>query len=237
MASAPELQSDQAFAALLAALRTGRLRSSEFLAMPSLAAILDFPLAPTREAVKRAEDQALLTILPKRGILIMDAGPEITRACMDMRATLEKEGLRRLLSITQPDLAALRASHEALLDEAQRQPGSDLSRRALETDLSLHSFMATGLGNPFLQQAYEANRNRIAVIQNARTFLADRVISAMQEHLAIIDALEQGDTDLALAAVDRHLDQTLRWWGVAIPSRCRDKAGNIALASGPGGSR
>lgn len=216
MAAASELQSNQAFAALLAALRTGRLRSSEFLAMPGLAALLEFPLAPTREAVKRAEDQALLTILPKRGIMIMDAGPEITRACLDMRATLEQEGVRRLPATSRPALAALRASHEALLDEAQRQPGADLSRRALDTDLSLHNFMATGLGNRFLQQAYEANRNRIAVIQNARTFLADRVISAMQEHLAIIDALEQGDTEQAIARIGHHLEQTLRWWGVGV---------------------
>lgn len=209
-----ELQSDQAFEALLVALRSGRLRSSEFLAMPALAETIEFPLAATREAIKRAEEQSLLSVLPKRGVIIMETGPETTRACMDMRAALEKEGARRLLGSGRPDMSELRATHEALLAEARREPAADLSRRAIATDLSLHDFMASGLDNPFLQQAYAANRNRIAIIQNARSFLADRVVPAMQEHLEIIAALESGDSDAAVDRIEHHLKLTLRWWGV-----------------------
>lgn len=214
MRSSGELQSDQAFQALLQALRKGRLRSSEFLAMPTLAETLGFPLAPTREAVKRAEEQSLLNVLPKRGVIIMEAGPETTRECMEMRTLLEKEGVRRLLAAGPPDMRALRQTHEALIEDAGRAPGSDLSQRALATDLSLHDFMASGLDNTFLRQAYIANRNRISVIQNARSFLADRVVPAMREHLEIIAALESGDRDRALDRIDHHLKLTLRWWGI-----------------------
>ncbi|MDN5568539.1 MAG: FCD domain-containing protein [Paracoccus sp. (in: a-proteobacteria)] len=200
--------------ALLALLKAGKVRSSEFLTMPELVHLLGFPLAATREAVKRAEEQSLLAILPKRGMTIMDAGPEVTRDCMDMRAVLEKEGVRRLSGSHRLALAHLRDHHARLLDEALRQPSADFSRRALATDISLHDFMANGLDNPFLRKAYESNRNRIAIIQNARRFLPDRVVPAMQEHLKIIDALEEGDVEAALAEIDRHLRQTLRWWGV-----------------------
>lgn len=215
MKHSQDLQSEQAFLALLSALKDGRLRSSEFHTIPALVAMLGFPLASTREAVKRAENQALVTILPKRGVLIMEAGTETTRACMDMRATLESEGVRRLVLATPPDLSELRATHEALLHEARTNPGADLSIRALATDLSLHDFMASGLDNQFLQQAYEANRNRITVIQNVRAFLPDRVIPAMEEHLAIIDAIESGDAETAVAQIRHHLRLTLRWWGIA----------------------
>jgi DNA-binding GntR family transcriptional regulator len=215
MIPSPDLQSDQAFAALLAHLKAGRLRSSEFHAVPTLATVLGFPLAATREAVKRAEEQSLVVILPKRGVMIMDAGPDTTRACMDMRAALEREGVRRLLAAGRPDLTELRAAHEALLDEARSHPGADLSRRALATDLSLHDFMASGLDNPYLRQAYEVNRIRIAVIQNVRTFLPDRVVPAMEEHLAIMDAISGGAPETAAAEIERHLKQTLRWWGVS----------------------
>jgi DNA-binding GntR family transcriptional regulator len=211
-----DLQSDQAYAALLDALGRGRLRGSEFHAMPGLADILGFPLAATREAVKRAEDQSLLAILPKRGVVIMETGPATTRACMDMRAVLEAEGVRRLMAGGRPDLTHLRDAHRALLAEAKSRPGSDLSRRALATDLSLHDFMATGLDNVFLRQAYEANRHRIAIIQNVRSFLPDRVITAMEEHLAIIDAIDSASPLAAVAEIERHLHHTLRWWGVAV---------------------
>lgn len=215
MSQSTELQSEQAFAALIAAFRDGRLRSSAFLAMPALAEAIGFPLAATREAIKRAEEQSLVVIRPKRGVMIMDTGPETTRACMDMRAVLEQEGLRRLMAAGRPDMSRLRDTHAALLDEAQSHPGADLSRRALATDLTLHDFMASGLANPFLRQAYEANRNRITIIQNVRSFLPDRVVPAMQEHLAIIKAIDSGDPDIATAEVRQHLRQTLRWWGVA----------------------
>jgi len=214
MKQSQDLQSDQAYAALLAALQTGTLRSSAFHAMPALAELLGFPLAATREAVKRAEEQSLVVILPKRGVMIMETGPDTTRACMDMRATLDREGVRRLLAAGRADLTHLRAMHEALLDEARRQPGADLSRRALATDLSLHDFMAAGLDNIYLRRAYQANRNRIAIIQNVRTFLPDRVIPAMEEHLAIISAIESGNPEAAETTIEHHLKQTLRWWGV-----------------------
>lgn len=209
-----ELQSEQAFQALLQALRVGNIRSSEFMAMPMLAETLGFPLAPTREAVKRAEAQSLLSVLPKRGVIIMEAGPETTRECMEMRALLEKEGVKRLLNSNAAELRALRNAHEDLLDDASHAPRGDLSKRALATDLSLHDFMASGLDNTFLRQAYAANRNRISVIQNARSFLADRVVPAMQEHLEIITALEQGDGATAIERIEHHLHLTLRWWGV-----------------------
>lgn len=210
-----ELQSEQAFAALLAALRTGKLRSSEFHTMPTLAEVLGFPLAATREAIRQAEEQSLVAVLPKRGFIVMEAGPDTTRACMDMRATLETEGVRRLLTSGPLSLSDLRATHEALLDEARTHPSADLSRRALATDLSLHDFMAGGLDNIFLRQAYEANRNRITIIQNVRTFLPDRVIPAMEEHLKIIDAIEGGNAEGAAIQIARHLQQTLRWWGIS----------------------
>src|SRR5690606_38542562 len=125
-------------------------------AIPTLVEMLEFPLAPTREAVKRAEEQSLLTVLPKRGVVIMETGPETTRACMDMRATLEKEGVRRLIARgADLPLEKLRADHEALLQEAQSSKDAALSQRALATDLSLHDFMAGGLDNPFLREAYQ----------------------------------------------------------------------------------
>lgn len=206
--------SDQAFDALIRALRGGDLRASAFFSMPELALRLGFPIAAIREATKLAEARSLLRILPKRGVAIMDAGPEITRQCMDMRATLDKEGARRLLAGEAPcPLAELRASHEALLEYARATDARATVVEAIETDLSLHNALAEGLTNPLLRECYEQNRDRIAVIQNSRPFLQDRIVSAMEEHLEIIAAMEEGNVPRVVAGIDRHLAQTLRWWG------------------------
>ena len=211
------LMADQAYERLISVLRDGTLASGQFVSMPGLVEVLEQPLAATREAVKRADVNGLVRILPKRGVLVMDASAETTRVCMDLRAMLDGEGARRLIAArAELPLAALRASHLAMIDEAERAMTPDLPRRAILTDLTLHDTLSTGLGNPLAASAYAVNRDRIAVIQNTRPFLPDRIVPAMREHLAIIGALERRDAAAAVAAIAEHYRITLRWWGILV---------------------
>lgn len=216
MSDTHQTLADQAFDALNAALHNGDLRAGSFFSMPELARKLGYPIAAIREATKLAEARSLLHILPKRGITVMDAGPEVTFNCMDMRAALEKEGAQRILGrgIAFP-AAKLRASHETFLKRAQSAGSDATGSEAIQIDLSLHDALSEGLTNPFLRQCYQENRDRIAVIQNSRPFLQERIISAMEEHLEIIAAMETGDLTRVLSGIDYHLAQTLRWWGVS----------------------
>ncbi|WP_291732671.1 GntR family transcriptional regulator [Leisingera sp. F5] len=201
--------------ALSAALRNGQLRDGQFLSMSQLVTMLGFPLSAVREAVKHASSQGLLITLPKRGIQVMEARPETIRDCLDFRMVLDQEGARRRISSDDlTGLDALRDRHQAFRDAARRGEASGTPEGAIEVDLSLHDFLAAGLGNPQLAAAYAANRMRTAIIQNARPFLQDRILSAMEEHLAIIDALERHEADAAISAIQHHYAQTLRWWGV-----------------------
>lgn len=211
------LMADEAYDRLISVLRDGRLASGQFVSMPGLVDLIDLPMAPTREAVKRANVNGLVEVLPKRGVLVMEASAAATRDCMDFRAMLDREGARRLVSAgADLPLAALRDSHEALIEAAEREMTPDLPARAVLTDLSLHDALATGLDNPLAAEAYRVNRDRIAVIQNTRPFLPDRIVPAMQEHLAIIDALERRDAEAAVAAIAVHYRLTLRWWGILV---------------------
>lgn len=204
-----------AFEALLQALREGKLRPGAYFSMPDIVEELGFPIAAIREATRHAELQSLLKILPKRGVTVMDAGPQITRHCMDMRATLDKEGARRmLLQERKARLNQLRNSHLDLIRRVEQSARFLPPAEAISVDLSLHDFLAESLDNPFLRQSYEENRNRISIIQNSRPFLQDRIVPAMEEHLKIIEALEVGDVAGAITAIDIHLAQTLRWWGI-----------------------
>jgi DNA-binding GntR family transcriptional regulator len=213
----PDLLIERAYKALVAQLRDGRLASGKFLSMPVLVELLDLPIAAVRDAVKRAEASGLVTVIPKRGVMIMDAGAQSTRECLDLRAMFDCEGARRLIKTgCDIPLATLRDAHERLRDSAADKKAPGLSRSAIETDLSLHDALSTGLGSDLAARLYAENRDRIAVIQNTRPFLPDRIVSAMDEHLHIITALELGDAEAAFAAIRTHLESTLRWWGVGV---------------------
>lgn len=209
------LMAEQAWQRLVEHLRDGRLRSGAFLSMPVLVAQLDMPIAAVREAVKRAEAGGLLTVLPKRGVAIMEASPAVTRECLELRAIFDSEGARRLVNrLDAIPLAALRESHERLRDEAMAGVTPELQRRAIETDLSLHDALARGVRSDLVTRLYAENRLRVAVIQNQRPFLPDRIVSAMTEHLEIMAALQERDAERVVAAIGHHLENTLRWWGI-----------------------
>jgi DNA-binding GntR family transcriptional regulator len=211
------LMAEQAYGRLIALLRGGQLGAGQFVSMPGLVELIGLPLAATREAVKRAEARGLVSVLPKRGVLVMRADPGVIRDCLDLRAILEQEGARRLVELGAAlPLAELRESHEALLLAARRDMSPELPAQAIRVDLSLHDALAAGLDNPLVADVYQANRDRIAVIQVARPFLHDRIASAMQEHLAIIDALERRDEGAAVQGIRHHYRQTLRWWGIVV---------------------
>ncbi|WP_323036407.1 GntR family transcriptional regulator [Pararhodobacter sp.] len=212
----PDLLADRAYQALVAQLRDGRLASGNFLSIPMLVDQLEMPTAAVRDAVKRAEASGLFIVIPKRGVMVMDAGAQTTRECLDLRSMFDCEGARRLIQLGDDiPLAALRDAHERLRDDATDTSMPGLSVRAIETDLSLHDALSVGIGSTLAARLYAENRDRIAVIQNTRPFLPDRIVSAMTEHLAIIAALEARDVEATLRAIRDHLDNTLRWWGVS----------------------
>lgn len=206
----------RAQAALAEALRQGNLRAGQFLSMPQLVDILSLPLAAVREAARHANTSGWLEIIPKRGVQILEAQPETIRDSLDLRMVLDQEGARRRIlgDATLAALSDLRAAHEQMLASAGGPASPELSPRAIMVDLSLHDFLAAGLNNPLLRAAYDSNRVRIAIIQRVRPFVQERIHSAMEEHLAIIDAMLRRDVDAAVRAIAHHCERTQHWWGV-----------------------
>jgi Tfp pilus assembly ATPase PilU len=95
------------------------------------------------------------------------------------------------------------------LKDGPRLPPEEIARMCF-------SIMSNAQKEKFRRRAvaaYRVNRDRIAVIQTSRPFLPDRIVPAMREHLAIIDALERRDAEAAVAAIGLPYRKTLRRWG------------------------
>ena len=209
------LLADKAFLALRELLTSGGLRAGQFVSMPDLVKSIGLPIAPIREAVKRAESAALVRVLPKRGVAVMEATPELIRECFHLRTIFDQEGARQLVRDGRAGrLDALRALHQRVLDVARDGITPSLQREAMAVDWGLHVTLAGALGNNSAHEIYSRTRARISIIQHSRPLLPDRIVPAMEEHLTIIDAITAGDEERAAAAVRDHFRQTLRWWGI-----------------------
>lgn len=209
------LLSDQAHLTLRQLLIAGEIRAGEFLSIADLSKRIGLPIAPIRDAIKKAEALGLLQVLPKRGIVVLSGTPKLIYDCFRLRAIIDQDGARRLARTkTRRDLHNLRARHIGVLNAARKSMSTQLQREALAVDWELHDHLSAALQNDSVTAVYEQNRDKISILQGSRAFLPDRLIPAMKEHLAIIDAIVDGNEQKAAELVNVHLEQSLRWWGI-----------------------
>jgi DNA-binding GntR family transcriptional regulator len=179
----------------------------QFVSQGELCDLLDVPLGPTREALKRLEAESLVRLIPQRGIQITDIGVTLIREAFEFRTILEAAAVRRFV-VTADDatLEALETATRTMLDRLATNADADtrLVDAALEVDWRMHDMIVESVGNRILTQAHRQNFDKIRMIRlHGRS---PRYLPlAMEEHLAAIQAMRRRDADAAAAALEHHL--------------------------------
>src|SRR5262245_8227343 len=132
----PETLTEQAYRLLEEQIVTLRLKPGEFLSEYALAEGLAIGRTPIREALQRLAREGLVTILPRKGILVSETDPRKQLLVLEVRRELE-----RLLA----RLGAQRASGEQRARFRQIADGMDYAARSnddiafmrLDRDLNL----------------------------------------------------------------------------------------------------
>jgi DNA-binding GntR family transcriptional regulator len=179
----------------------------QFVSQGELCALLDVPLGPTREALKRLEAESLVRLIPQRGIQITDIGVTLIHEAFEFRTILELAAVRRFtVSADDATIAELERSTQAVLEKMATADEFDskLLDAALQVDWGMHNLIVEAVGNHVLTTAHQQNFDKIKMIRlHGRS---PRYLPlAMEEHLAVIAALRKRDPDAAAAALERHL--------------------------------
>lgn len=106
--------------------------------------------------------------------------------------------------IDQPQFDRCRAAHEAFIADVNGTPAAE---RFFEINAGFHAMLSACSGNRFLQQAME-NQNALRRLTEYADYGAldrDALLKSCREHLAILDALEQGDANWAAILMRQHL--------------------------------
>ena len=179
----------------------------QFVSQVELCTLLDVPLGPTREALKRLEAESLVRLIPQRGIQIADIGVRLIREAFEFRTILELAAVRRF-AVTADDatLLELERSTRAVLERMASgdEPDGKLIDVALQVDWGMHNLMIEAIGNHILINAHQQNFDKIRMIRlhgRSPRFLP----LALEEHLAVIKALKRRDPEAAASALQRHL--------------------------------
>jgi DNA-binding GntR family transcriptional regulator len=179
-----------------------------------LTAALGVSRTPIREALTLLEQEGFIRTVPRRGIFIVRKSKREIIEMIQMWAALESMAARlATLHATDDEIAALRH----LFDRFLSSPPSEHLSEYSEANIAFHTAVIALGGS---QTLIDATRNlliHIRAIRRATIAQDNRAARSIIDHLKIIEALEQRDTELAerltrqhtldLAAhVDRHCD-------------------------------
>jgi DNA-binding GntR family transcriptional regulator len=183
------------------------LTPGQFVSQGELCELLDVPLGPTREALKRLEAENLVRLIPQRGIQITDIGVTLIHEAFQFRTVLELAAVRHFVTVADDaTLLALERDTTAVLKRLAGGSNTDprLIDAALQVDWGMHDMMVESVGNRIMMAAHRQNFDKIKMIRlHGRS---PRYLPlAMEEHLRVVAALKNRDPDAAAAALENHM--------------------------------
>lgn len=133
---------------------------------------------------------------------------EAYRECYDLRAEIETYGLRAPGFRPDPAVLARLRRRQEIVAEGGWERLSQLE--LFETNSEFHEGLASLSGNRFLLQTVQKLNQLRRLVEYRQTLNAAQVRDQNAEHLAILDALEAGDTDRAADLMADHLTRASR---------------------------
>jgi DNA-binding GntR family transcriptional regulator len=192
----------QAYEQILELILSGSARPGELVNERRLAEALAMSRTPVRDALLMLEGEGLLLRQGSRGLQVRQMRIEDYMDALQVRQLLEPAVARMAAGkVSAPILASLRAQIAELLAQPPGQPAD----RALARDIDaiLHDAIADAVENRQLSSVIRTMRRQTQVF-DLRS-MPERVANTCREHLAIIDALENGDAEAAAEAMTAHL--------------------------------
>jgi len=176
-----------------------------FITEAEVAAASGTSRTPVREALLRLEAEGFLEIVPKKGAYIPPISDAEVEAVMQARLIVEDWCVRQALDLGD-ELALELARNIEVQEELLRDPVA-----FIDCDRQFHRAIVHAAGNPFLADFYESLRERqIRMGLFAVVSAEDRARTVLAEHNAILQALRDGDVEVAAEAVAMHLTNTLQ---------------------------
>lgn len=202
--SPPSRLQSRAYAELRRLIVTGEFPPGTFLSERQLAAQLGMSKTPVHVALERLESEGFVTISAQQGIVVRGMTVEDIIDHYELREAVESWVVRRLAGRLNPkQVKELRANltkqHEALAANNLHQ--------IMVHDQQMHFLLSSFLGNQEITTTMERLRDKIhQVILRVTDTDRTRPAESTAEHVAIIEAVIDGDPETAARLMVEHLE-------------------------------
>lgn len=194
--------SDEAYELIKHSILRLEFRPGQFLNELSICKTLGIGRTPVHQAVHRLMAEGLLTIIPRKGVLItadsMNEILDVIEARWAVEPTIAALAAERASAAHIAQLANLMQEAAALADKPDRS-------RLMEIDHEFHGVIAAAAGNLVLADLIRPLRERSGRLWHLQRRGADDMTHTQTEHEAVLEAIRRGDKDAAARAMQVHL--------------------------------
>ena len=190
---------DEVYKSLLDAISAGVLAPGERITQEDLAEKLNVSRSPVLQALRLLKKDGLLEEAPGRGLVVAQLDPNRIGHLYQVRGALDALAAR---------LAAIqKAKIPVALIEAGRKASAGNDVNALiEADTAFHKAIYEASGNPYIVETamlHWIHLRRVMGAVHQRQLGRDGI---WDEHAAIVQAIHDGNADLAAALSEKHTD-------------------------------
>ena len=215
--SAPRSRNESLTSRVCSRLRQAILNAEfglgEVLSEDKLASAFGISRTPVRDALTALQAQGLIEIRPHHGSLVFLPTRQEVSDLYEFRAILESQALRMSIAYKRENtIAALRRANDEM--EAGREKNDLLV--VAQADAAFHRAFVENCANQYLMESYDIVSGRvIAILTRISMALGNIRARAMNEHAAIIAALENGNASKAKSILSSHIMKSLVWFDLA----------------------
>jgi GntR family transcriptional regulator, rspAB operon transcriptional repressor len=197
--------SERAYAYVRDEILRGRLPAGSLLPEGAIAEALGISKTPVRQALQTLRREGLLDVGPRRQLIVRGFDDDHRREILEIRKALESISVRRACeSITLDEVDRLRL----LLLQQKRAADAGDEETFIELDERFHLQIAAAANLRLVERFLSQLRGFVRVIRLGTTRSPGHLQAVVEEHAAIIDALEARRPAQAARALEEHLSHT-----------------------------
>lgn len=202
MASQTKLTTQQIRQVLENAIVDGRFAPGEKLDPEALAVEFNCSRTPIRDALQALEASGLVRVEPKRGTFVTELGVIELTERFEVMAELEAMCARLAAGRSQPEELAL--IHQTQRDCAEAAEAGDTDDY-YHHNTRFHQAIYAASGNAYLQAESLRLQAVLQPYRRRQLNLRGRMLRSLQEHQAVVDAIEAGDAGQAGRSMNAHV--------------------------------
>lgn len=193
---------EQAYNLIEEMIVTLRLKPGRVFSESDLSSEIQIGRTPMREAMQRLANERLLTILPRRGIMVTEVRITDLLALLETRRTLERLVSAKAARRATPEHCEdLRVCAEAIVAAAEANDMTEFMRRDREFDEILGDASRNTFATRALQPLHAHCRRFWYLYKNAGDLKCSAAL-----HAEVMDAVARGDEEDAAGASDKLID-------------------------------